>query len=380
MAVDLTNYSEPGLNRYLHNRARIKGVPLAGNFELTPCCNLNCKMCYVRKDPQYVRENGGLIPAEQWLDWGREAADRGMLFLLLTGGEPLVHPQFKEIYTGLKKLGLMISLNTNGTLIDREMVEFLAADAPTRINISLYGGSLETYARLCGDASAYERAMWAIRALCEKGINVKLNFSATPSNAADIADVYRVAEECGARVQATAYMFPAIRRGYEFKPYDRFLPEQAGREMVENDRLRYTAEQFAARADAVKQGVFVADPEKECMDQPDEHISCRAGRSSFWMTWDGKMAPCGMMTQPQVDVRNVGFSSAWAEIRRASEELYLPPKCAACPARVICPVCVAACFAETGSYHTAPPYLCETTAAYLKMLGASAPNGKETEL
>ena len=42
MAVKLANYSEPALNRYLHNRARVHGVPLSGNFELTPCCNLQC--------------------------------------------------------------------------------------------------------------------------------------------------------------------------------------------------------------------------------------------------------------------------------------------------------------------------------------------------
>ncbi len=368
MAVDLANYSEPMLNRYLHNKARLKGVPLAGNFELTPCCNLHCRMCYVRKSHSFVQENGGLLPAETWLEWGKTAADKGMLFLLLTGGEPLTHPQFKEIYTGLKKLGLMISVNTNGTLIDDDMVEFLAADAPSRVNISLYGSSGETYERLCGDASAYEKACRAIRALCEKGINVKINFSATPANAGDLADIYAFAESCGARIQASGYMFPAIRRGHEFASDERFSPEQAGLLTVQYDRLRYTEEQFTAKATAMAQDIFVPDDDRECMDQPDEHVSCRAGRSSFWVTWDGKMTPCGMMTKPQADLRSIGFEAAWEETRKSAELLYLPPKCVACPARVVCPVCAAACLAETGSFTTPPPYLCEMTAAYIKAM------------
>ena len=63
----------------LWNRAGAMRVPLTGAFELLPICNLNCKMCYVRKSAAEVEQLGGLIPAEQWLDWARQARDAGML-------------------------------------------------------------------------------------------------------------------------------------------------------------------------------------------------------------------------------------------------------------------------------------------------------------
>ncbi len=379
MAIKLANYSEPALNRYLHSRARVHGVPLSGNFELTPCCNLNCRMCYVRQDYAQVQMQGGLIDAKQWLEWGRQAADQGMLFLLLTGGEPLTHPQFKEIYTGLKKLGLMISLNTNGTLIDNDMVEFLCNDAPTRVNITLYGSSADTYEKLCGHGEVYEKVIWAIRALSERGINVKINYSATPSNADDMAEVFQIADAYHLNVQSTMYMFPGIRRNRQFEEGDRFTSEQAGYTQMLCDKLRYTQKQFISRAEEIETGNILPNMEDECMDQPAERLSCRAGRTSFWVTWDGRMSPCGMMTQPQADLQSLGFEKAWQEIRTQSEQIYLPLKCTQCSARAVCHVCVAAILAEGGTDDKVPSYICDMTASYLRHMKKSAEEIKGIE-
>ena len=105
-------YLEPAFSRYLHGKAARNGIPLAGNFELTPCCDLRCKMCYVRKTPEEVRAMGGLRSMEDWIRLGEEAVEKGMLFLLITGGEPMTHPGFFEIYKTLHRKGVMISVNT----------------------------------------------------------------------------------------------------------------------------------------------------------------------------------------------------------------------------------------------------------------------------
>lgn len=83
-------YVEPRLTQYLFDRASRTLTPLSGTFELSPVCNLACKMCYVRKTPAEVaaspRPPVGLI---QWLSIAEQARDAGMLYLLLTGGEPV---------------------------------------------------------------------------------------------------------------------------------------------------------------------------------------------------------------------------------------------------------------------------------------------------
>ena len=112
--------AEPLWATYIQQKGAALGLPLAGNFELTPRCNFSCKMCYVHEQ---VAKNEELSAAE-WIALGKQARDRGMLFLLLTGGEPLIRDDFQEIYHELKRLGLMVSINTNASLIDDHMVIF----------------------------------------------------------------------------------------------------------------------------------------------------------------------------------------------------------------------------------------------------------------
>ncbi|MBQ5711622.1 MAG: radical SAM protein, partial [Oscillospiraceae bacterium] len=60
------------------------GVPLSGTFELTPCCNMSCKMCYVRMTKAQQEAQAPLRTAEEWVALGRAAKEKGMLYLLLT--------------------------------------------------------------------------------------------------------------------------------------------------------------------------------------------------------------------------------------------------------------------------------------------------------
>ena len=86
---------EPPVTEYLHAKAAKLGIPLSGTFELTPCCNMSCKMCYVRMTKQQQEAIAPLRSACEWLELGRQAKEGGLLYLLLTGGEPFLRPDFK---------------------------------------------------------------------------------------------------------------------------------------------------------------------------------------------------------------------------------------------------------------------------------------------
>ena len=96
------------VNRLFAKSAK-RGIPLSGTFELTARCNLRCRMCYIHRE-----ENDGEIKtdefsSEEWLNIAKEAQQCGMLFLLLTGGEPFIRPDFEEIYlcwVGSSSVGL----------------------------------------------------------------------------------------------------------------------------------------------------------------------------------------------------------------------------------------------------------------------------------
>ena len=200
--------SEPMISRYIHTKCAAAGIPASATFELTSGCNFNCKMCYIHKRANDCGALAHELDTKTWLALAKDCCEAGMLNLLLTGGEPLLRPDFKEIYSACRKLGMQVSVNSNATLIDEEMVRFFAADPPSRINITLYGASAETYGALCGDPGAYERVVRAILALKGAGVLVKLNFSNTPYNRCDAEKVYAFAREHGLVVQAVSYMFP----------------------------------------------------------------------------------------------------------------------------------------------------------------------------
>ena len=113
------------ISKRLWDKAGKERIPLTGTFELLPMCNLSCKMCYVRKSWKEVQEKGGLLSAEYWLKVADEAVEQGLLYLLLTGGEPFMHGEFKKIMRGMLERGVQVSINTNGTLIDDEMAAWL---------------------------------------------------------------------------------------------------------------------------------------------------------------------------------------------------------------------------------------------------------------
>lgn len=341
---------EPEFCTKLHARCAQMGVPLAGGFELTGRCNFRCKMCYVRHE----RGADGELTARQWLELGERAAKRGMLFLQLTGGEPLLREDFREIYTGLKKLGLLISLNTNGALLDGDMLEFLRKDPPIRLNVSIYGGKDADYRSLCG-VPAYDRVTENILRARDAGLQLRLNCAVTPDNVGGISAVCAFARKNGLPIKGSTYMFPPVRVNggrYGSAP-DRFGPESAA-----EHQLRWWEELFSAEqlgADCAQASCLGGD----CTERAP--MGCRAGRTSFWITWDGRMLPCGMFPGRGYAVRECGFDAAWAQVRRDCAEVRLPAACTDCAYQSGCHLCAASCYAETGTFEQPPAYICRMT-------------------
>ena len=100
---------------FLLRRAAKTGVPITGSFELTPRCNLNCKMCYVRMNRTEQEKISRLQTAEEWTALAEKLRDAGTLFLLLTGGEPLLQAAFAaEVLAALQAAGVHTAVETSG--------------------------------------------------------------------------------------------------------------------------------------------------------------------------------------------------------------------------------------------------------------------------
>ena len=368
------NRSEPMLSTFLNQRGVALGLPVSGNFELTARCNFNCKMCYVHLTEDQAALRGRELTAEQWLRIAREARDMGLIFLLLTGGEPFLREDFAYLYEELVKLGLMVSINTNASLYNEELRELFRKYPPTRINATLYGGSEETYANLCGNPS-FGKVVNNLKAMKEDGLQVRLNVSLTPYNVRDLEQIDGISRELGLQAKASTSMYPPVRvDGRIGENAARFTPEEAGEYLAEWYRLRDSRETFRIRAEQMAKREDAGLLES-CSDVEQEGVMCRAGRSSFWLTWDGRMLPCGTMDIEASYPLEVGFDKAWQEVRERTAAIRLPKECGGCPSRKNCPLCASICKGETGRFDGRPDYLCGMTEAlrrHVLTLGAES--------
>lgn len=363
---DLNNPFKPNLRTGLYLKAMKDRAPIHGSFELTPRCNLNCKMCYIRMSEKEMCSAGREWTANQWIDFGKVCRDKGMLFLLLTGGEPFFRKDFKEIYTELNKMGFIITINSNGILITDEVVCWLKKCPPSKIRITLYGGSNETYSRLCGDSHGFDKVTAAIDRLLEAGIAVALNASFTPYNVCDIEAIYDFAKKRKLKVKPMVYMFPPIRRFESENKVLRFTEEEAGQALFRTKMAEMDSGVLYWFIKRMQQG-FRADEDDGCIVAEEENMGCIAGKCSFWITWDGRMTPCGMMNQPVVNPKEKSFDECWDYIVKETDKIFLPKACTRCEHRNACTVCGALAVAEGhGDSTVKPEYLCGITDEYLR--------------
>lgn len=89
-------------------------------------------------------------------------------------------------------------------------------------------------------------------------------------------------------------------------------------------------------------------------------LSCRAGRSSLWINWQGIMTPCVMMEYPSINLNHISVKDAWQEIGKMCTLLPSHNECIGCKLRKLCQVCYASATLEKQHYGTLD-YLCKFT-------------------
>ena len=342
------------LERRLVHKAKQSKVPINGSIELLPLCNMNCDMCYVRLSCAEMEAQGRLRSLDEWLHVAEEMKDTGTLFLLITGGEPLLYPDFKQLYLKMKDMGFVITINTNGTLIDETWADFFGKHKPRRINITLYGADDQAYRELCHYPGGFDKVIHAVKLLKEREVDVKLSSSLTRANQNNMARIIDLGEELGIPVRVDTYMMPAIRE--RNRPYDeqsRLDPVSAARVRIQALKQEMGKELFE---EYVRKIVFEVEhilPE----DGPGK-VHCLAGNCSFTINWQGYLRPCVVMSEPSVSVFEEGFEKAWQKVSDAVSEIRTSSVCNACKYRPICRTCCASALLEEGSYDAVPEYMC----------------------
>ena len=341
---------------FIGYKARERGVPVSGQFELTPLCNFSCKMCYVHLNADQLKGQP-VLPAETWKDLIRQAWEAGMLEATLTGGECLAYPGFEEIFLYLHSLGCEVAILTNGYLMDEKRIEFFKAHKPARIQVTLYGWNDDVYERVTGKR-AFGTVSENIRRAVEARLPVYLNVTPSAYLGEDIFETIRVGRELCQSVSVNSCIFPP--RDETGRSGQRDDPDEEMYTRI----YRYQDELDGKEACEISEDQLppCGGPSHECAERG---LRCGGGRSGFVMTWKGEIAPCNQMEMIHANALEEGFSSAWAKINREANNWPRVPECEGCAYDGICNNCAANIlrFTEPGKR---PEALCGQTRYYVR--------------
>ena len=104
----------------LWEKLAARRTPLDFGLEITARCNNACRHCYIALPAADLVAKRKELSLDQVLDIADQAVDLGVVWCLITGGEPLLRADFAEVYLGLKRKGLLLSLFTNACLVTDE--------------------------------------------------------------------------------------------------------------------------------------------------------------------------------------------------------------------------------------------------------------------
>lgn len=352
------------IKKYIFAKGASQKIPVSGTFELTARCNFDCKMCYIHG----AENDKGIacreLTTQQWLELGEQAVKMGMMYLLLTGGEPLLRNDFCEIYTEMAKKGVLISVNTNASCINDRIIKCFLQHPPERINVTLYGSSGDTYKALCRNENGFEKSRDGILALKKAGLPVMINTTFTSYNKDDLKELVDFAKKHQIPIRTASYIFPPVRKCGGSEAACFLSPEEMGLLSARFDAETMTDDQFRDRVSVFDN--ISGEEEASLTDDPAEcsASSCMAGRGAFWMTWDGEMIPCGMINNISARPLEIGFSDAWRFICEQTKTMLLPKECSDCKYKKLCPSCAAIGFARHGDSSVLAPEMCRYIKAY----------------
>lgn len=341
-----------------------KGLPLSGAFELTSRCNFKCKMCYVACPANDKKAMAAELTAEQWIDLGRQARDAGMFYLILTGGEVFLRKDFEKIYEALSEMGLNITIYTNASLITQERARWLGKIPPIKVSVTVYGASPETYEKVTGCYDGYIKTIRALDMLKAENIRLEIKTTVVEGNYREYKELFKIAHTYSNTLGIVNYISPR-REGCGSDPTgNRLSPIEIVE--YENRISEYGLKMYPKEKNLEIKINEDTMEEKNILQEGMLQITkssafkCQSGKTGFWLTWDGRLIPCGLLDIPSAKPLESSFVEAWETIKEGCKNISSCSDCEKCDIQDECMACPARLITETGSFTKAAQYLCDS--------------------
>lgn len=348
MAVAEISFAEFASKRNL-GRQR---VPIEGTLETTFRCNLRCAHCYVNEAAGDREIEARELPLPRLKALIDEIADAGTLFLLITGGEVLVRPDFEELYLHAVGRGLLVTIFTNGTLVTERVADLFAEHRPDMVEISLYGMTRETYERVTQVPGSYDKCLAGIQRLVDRRVRVGLKTVALAWNVHEVQAMEAYATSLGLAFRFDSALNPRVDCG-------------ANR----NSELQLSAERAVAldlvnpmRVEELK--AFCEKFVRPELPRDLEHVyTCGAGEASFTVDPYGQLLMCQLSRKNGFDLRTDRFERGWNDVfpTLRARKWQTNAVCRGCKLLSLCSGCPGAAEMETGDAEGFVPQFCTIT-------------------
>ena len=317
---------------------------LSIQLNVTQRCNLFCRHCY--RAPEQVAPCPDPTTREL-VDIMEQAHELGALFVAFSGGEPLLRPDWVELFQEARRLKMGTTLMTNGTLLDEKAIQKLVDLNPGRVQISLYGAKASTHDWVTRTPGSYSKALAVVESLAAHGLKVSVVGVVMRQNAKEIKVFFEWGQSIGADVGVNLRMMP--RLDGQVDETDLFVLQSQLKPLFEIPDL--------------KSGIRVGTQDT---DEIWKNLSyCTAGASSLCVNSDLTVWPC---TSLPVELGRLDKEQTLEEIWKDS--LFLKEfqalrrgkdlqECRTCEYRLSCSRCPGAAMLAGHTIHGREPEFCK---------------------
>ncbi len=324
-------------------------VPLSGLLELTSRCNLRCVHCYLGPQERHwdAKRRSRELSLDQWRSILDEIAEAGCLYLGITGGDPMVHEHFPELYRHACERGMLVTVLCNGNLVRDSIIELFREYPPLDVEISLYGATRETYEAVTKVPGSYVKCLNGVRKLLANGIPVQLKTVLMKLNGHELPAMRKIAEDFGVKLRVDSAIFPQLTDQDQAPLVQRLDPAEAIRLEMADPAIAKAWDDQVQRTAAPSDSLY----------------RCGAGVTGFYIDPFGNVSPCIMTTHRRHSLLERSFASLWA--RELEQIKRTQPRegygCNSCEMQMACTSCPGFNYQENAHEDVKSDYVCETT-------------------
>ena len=286
-----------------------------------------------------------MLSLDQWKEVIREAASLGLKSLSISGGEPTLYPYLIELIQEIKKYGILVQINTNGTPINKELAENLLEAGLDSIFISIYSHRLEIHDAFRVQRNAWRRAVNAVRIFADLGpsypkFRLKTQTIIWRENFRDFKQLIELHQSLGAHQSSISYLEGDFDRQYLLNEEEilEFKNHVAPQAIELSEKLHPSIRKKFEKAIRQIYEDRIGNPSDIAQGQYWRQGDCKIPQQFTIILANGDVHPCNIVEYTHEPIMGNLFEKSFTEIWKSKKwndyRRNLHDKCHLCPMNI----------------------------------------------